>query len=138
MKKLFLFLFSLQIVMSSYSQSQAIELKTYCFGNVEHNLMSRLSTHSKVELEKILRQNNVDTSSLYRIKYEEVFSKYTTKKYLSSHSYKYINWQKYNNSIKSEEYIGINGFSVCNPNKLLLLYSTNNNGVESLKFYILN
>ena len=57
MKKLFLFLFSLLIGVSLYSQSQAIELKTYCFGNVEHNLMSKLSTHSKLELEKILQEN---------------------------------------------------------------------------------
>jgi hypothetical protein len=138
MKKLFLFLFFLQIGMSLHSQSRAIELKIYCFGNIEHNLISKLSAQSKLELEKILQENNVDTSSLYRIKYEEVFSKYTTEKYLSSHSYKYINWRKQNNSIKIEEYIGLNGFSVGNPNKLLMLYLTNNNGVESLKFYILN
>ena len=138
MKKLLLFFFLLQIVTVSYSQSYAVQLKTYCFGNVEHNLVSKLSTESKLELEKILQKNNVDTSSLYRIKYEEIFSKYTTEKYLLSHSYKYINWQKHNNFIKSDEYVGLNGYNTEKPNKLILLYSTNDNGVESLQIYILN
>ena len=72
------------------------------------------------------------------MKYEEVFSKYTTEKYLSSHTYKYINWQKYNGIIKSDEYVGFNGYNVEKPNKLIVLYSTNDNNIERLQIYILN
>jgi len=138
MKKLFLFLVLLQMGVVSYSQLRAIELKTYCFGNTEHNFITKLSPQSKLELEKVLQKNNVDTSSLYKVKYEEIFSKYTSEKYLSSHTYKYINWQKYNGTIKSDEYVGFNGFNTEKPNKLIVLYSTNDNNIEGLQIYILN
>jgi hypothetical protein len=122
----------------SYSQLRAVELKTYCFGDTEHNFTSKLSPQSKLELEKVLQKNNIDTVSIYRVKYNEVFSKYTTEKYLSSHTYKYINWEKYNGPTKSYEYVGFNGFNVEKPNKLIVLYSTNDSGIESLQIYILN
>jgi hypothetical protein len=138
MKRLFLFLVFLQIGVCSYSQLRAIELKTYCFGNTEHNLITKLSPQSKLELEKVLQKNNIEKTFLYNVKYEEVFSKYTTEKYLSSHTYKYINWQIYNGIIKSDEYIGFNGYNVGKPNKLIVLYSTNDNNIERLQIYILN
>jgi hypothetical protein len=138
MKKISLLLFFSHIVIFSYSQPHPVELETYCFGNYEHNLIQKLTPHSRIELEKIFRNNNVDTSSFYRIKYDEVYSKYTTKDYLSNHGYAYINWSKFGGVSKLNEYKKMNGFKTEKPNKIIVLYSTNNKDIEDLSIYLLN
>jgi hypothetical protein len=138
MKKVFLFFFFLHMGIFSYSQFHSIELKTYCFGNYEHNLIQKLTPDSRIELEKILKKNNIDTISFYRIKYDEVYSKYTTKDYLSNNTYTYINWYNFGGISKLNEFKKINGFKNEKPNKIIILYSTNNKDIEDLSVYILN
>jgi hypothetical protein len=138
MKNIVLLSFFSQMVTFSYSQPQSIQLKTYCFGNYDHRLIQNLTPLSRAELEKVFIQNNIDTSSFYRIKYDEVFTKYTTKDYLSNHSYTYINWYKFGKMSKLNECKKVNGFKSENPNKILVLYSTNNKDIEDLSIYILN
>ena len=138
MRKLFLLLLFLQIGVVSYSQLNAIELKTYCFGNYEHNLIQNLTPQSRIELEKVLQNNNIDTSSFYKIRYDEIFSKYTTKEYLSNHTYTYINWSRFGDICKLNEYKNINKSNPEKPNKIIILYSTNNKDIEDLSIYILN
>lgn len=135
MKKLFIFLILLGLGPFSYSQSQSIELETYCFGNKEHNLISKLSPHSLNQLEKVLQKNNVDTSFFYRVRYDEVFSKYTTKDYLSKHTYSYFNWNKSDQDEKINEFQKIHN-DHRKQNKLIVLYSTNNKNIENLSIYV--
>ena len=136
MKKLLLFL--TLFVISLWSYSQSIPLKSYCFGNPEHYLLNQLSSESKLQLVKILQKNNVDTSSIYRIKYDDIFTTYASKNYLSNHSYSYINWSKLNGVSNIEEYVNMNGYNPQKPDKLIILYSTNHKNLEYLSIYILN
>ena len=135
MQKLLLILFCLGW---SYSYSQSIELKTYCFGNPKHNLINKLSPQSKVELEQIFKKNGIDTSSVYRIQYDDIFTTYATKKYLLNHSYTYINWSQINGVHNIREYVNMNGYSSQKQNKLIILYSTNEGNIESLSVYIMD
>lgn len=135
MRKFLLVLFCFGWVIS-YSQS--IELKTYCLGNPNHDLINKLSPTSRLELQKILVQNNVDTSTFYRVKYNEIFTLYTSKNYLSDHSYKYYNWSQINGNYKIREYSKLDGYFTNKPDKLIVLYSTNEGNIETLSVYILN
>jgi hypothetical protein len=136
MKKIYLFL--LLFVINLWSYSQSMPLKSYCFGNPKHNLLNQLSPESKIELEKILMKNNIDTSSVYRIQYDDIFTTYASKKYLSNHSYTYINWFKLDGVSNVREYVNMNGYNPQKPDKLIILYSTNHDNTEYLSVYILN
>lgn len=136
MKKIYLFL--LLSVISLLSYSQAVPLRSYCFGNPQHNLMNKLSPESKFELEKILNKNNIDTSSIYRVKYDDIFRTYASQSYLSNHSYTYFNWSKLDDKSGIREYINMNGYNPQKPDKLIILYSTNHKNTEYLSVYILN
>lgn len=136
MNKLRLFL--LLSVISPFSYAQSIPLKSYCFGNPKHNLLKQLSPQSKIELEKILNKNNIDTSSVYRIQYDDIFTNYASKKYLSTHSYTYVNWYKIDGVSNVREYVNMNGYNTQKPDKLIILYSTNHNNAEYLSVYIMN
>ena len=136
MKKVYLFL--LLFVISLWSYSQAIPLRSYCFGNPQHNLMNKLSPQSKIELEKILKKNNIDTASIYRVKYDDIFRTYASKNYLSNHSYTYINWFKLDGKSDIREYVNMNGYNPQKPDKLIILYSTNHDNAEYLSVYLLN
>ena len=136
MKKVYLFL--LFSVISLWSYSQTIPLRSYSFGNPQHNFMSKLSPDSKIELEKILKKNNIDTTSIYRVKYDDIFRIYASQNYLSNHSYTYINWFKLNGKSEISEYVYMNGYNPQKPDKLIILYSTNHDNTEYLSVYFLN
>jgi hypothetical protein len=100
--------------------------------------MSKLSPESKIELEKILKKNNIDTGSIYRVKYDDIFRTYASQKYLSDHSYTYINWFKLDGKSDIREYVNMNWYSPQKPDKLIILYSTNHDNAEYLSVYFLN
>lgn len=137
MKKL-IFILLLLSTNISYSQPNSIELKTYCFGNPEDNLISKLSKESRLELSNVLQDYKVDTTSFYRVKFNEIFTKYTDKQYLSVHTYRFFNWKKFDGKSEVKSYLSLNCYDTTKPNKIIILYSTNNSNIENLSVYVLN
>lgn len=131
--------FIILVVFFSYnlSFSQNVELKTYCFGNNSHDLVKKLSPESKLIFSNLLEKHEIDTSNLYRVNYDDVFNKYGMKSYLSVHSYKYINWSRFDSLTKIKEYHSSNNYPTFNPSKLIILYSTNNSNLEDLSIYLI-
>jgi hypothetical protein len=68
------------------------QMQTYCWGDKKDCLVSRLPPEAKNYLDKVLKDNNVDTLKWYRIKSDEAYFTYTTGSFLSANSYKVYNW----------------------------------------------
>lgn len=136
-KVLFCILISI-VCLKTYSQIQAVPMESYCFGNLEHNFMSKLSQESKSVFEQIIKRKNIDTCSLYRVTYHEIFTKYGLKSYLSKHTYTYIVWSKDERKTTINEKISLNSYNSQPPNKLIVIYTTNNKDIEDLSVYLVN
>jgi hypothetical protein len=136
MKSILTFLI-LFITSITYSQSSPIELKTYCLGNSSHDILNHLSHDATKELKNFIESNNIDTIYVQKVKYEEVFTKYTTKSYLNGNPYIYRLWEKKNNTVKIYESDKNKKLSESNLDKLIVLYSTDKNRIESLSMYLI-
>lgn len=139
MKKFIFILFISFLSLVGHSQIHGIPISgVYCFGNPEHKFISKLSPDSKIILSEIIFRKNIDTSKMYLVNYDEIFTKYASTSYLSSHEYTYIVWSKIDGKSSIKEFVSYNGYNTKPPDKLIILYNTNNQNIESLSFYILN
>lgn len=136
MKKVTLIIYFL--IFSLCVKSQVVGMDTYSFGDKEDNMISKLSDQSKSILFSFLKHNFVDTNIIYRVKYSEIFTTYTTKEYLSEHNHKFLFWTKINDTLNHVEHDKICNTRDMNLGKLIITYSTNNKGSEHLSIYILN
>lgn len=136
--KLILTLILTLLFFVSNSQSVGNRMKTYSFGDSNNNMISELSIQAKCFLSNVFSENHVDTLSFYRVKYDEVFTKYASKDYLSTHSYTFIRWSKTGHYTNSNKIQRLNGNTPMLSNKIIILYSTDHEGLEDLTIYIMN
>lgn len=136
MKKLILTTLTIFIWFFVVGQTTAIETRTFSFGDPQHNMIEKLTPIAKNTLFSFLQENNIDTTKIYRVKYEEVFTKYTTRNYLSKQKYTFIRWSKYGTNIiiKQKEVMDENYLP--EDKKIIILYTTNFNEIEDLLIYI--
>lgn len=113
------------------------KIRSFYIGDPTDSMFSRLSPPAKSFLDSFFNKNNIDTSSTYVIKYEDVFTKYTTLKYLSTHTYKYARWSRIGNSTNITE-AQSKDISNIKPNKLIVLYSTDFLDLEILVMYYMD
>lgn len=139
MKQITLFLIVLFFYFDGQSQIYGTPLKgAYCYGNPEHNFTSELSEQSKIVFNNFIESNKIDTTRIYRVNYDEIFSKFGTREYLSNHGYTYVSWYNYKGTVKIEEKVSYNGYNTSKPDKLIVLYTTNKSDIEHLSFYFTN
>lgn len=137
MKKLILTIITSFTWFFSIAQPIAIETKTFSFGDSQHNMVEKLTLDAKNTLTTLLHVNNIDTTKIYRVKYEEVFTKYTTRNYLSKQNYTFIRWSKYGSSIILKEKKIIKKDYLPEDKKIIILYTTDFNEIEDLLIYII-
>ena len=126
-------------VLFAFPQSIVGEkVTTYSFDDSTEKMVSKLSPEAKSFLEMFLLKNNIDTTNVYRVKYDEIFTKFTSPSYLSNHTYTYVRWSKTNDSYNIREVSKMNGHVPILPNKLIILYSTNFSEFEDLMIYFMN
>ena len=119
-----------------YSQTSAIKMELRYWNKPEQNFNQSLTNNGKILLDSILSVVQIDTSTCIMVNREDLIE-YTSKKFLTNHSYTYISYSIYNGTLNKTHYKNFNGYQVSGESKIILYQMSNGNTVDVVSLYII-
>ena len=116
------------------SQDIAIKMKLYYWNASAKHFDTTLTKNGKVLLDSVLSYSKIDTSKCIKVAVKDI-TEFTSKKFLSNHSYTYLSYSNYNGEIKNNYYQSYNGFHKKDNCKLILYHATDKNLIDVVTLY---
>ena len=136
MKKTIITLLLSLVSFWGFSQSTAIKMELRYWNKPEQNFNKTLTNNSKMLLDSVLSISKIDTSKCIKVDRKDLIE-YTSKKFLTNHSYTYISYSIYNGKLDKTFYQNFNGFQISNENKIILYQMTDGNMVDVVSLYVI-
>lgn len=118
------------------SQSTAIKMSLRYWNKTEQNFDKTLTSNCKMLLDSVLSISKIDTSKCIKVDRKDIIE-YTSKKFLTNHSYTYISYSIYNGKLDKIYYQNFNGYQINDKSKIILYQASDGNVIDNITLYVI-
>ena len=136
MKKAIITLLLSVVSFMGFSQSKAIKMELRYWNKPEQNFDKTLTNNGKMLLDSVLSISKIDTSKCIKVDRKDIIE-YTSRKFLTNHSYTYISYSIYNGKLDKTYYQNFNGFKINDKSKIILYQSSDGNMIDIVSLYVI-
>jgi hypothetical protein len=119
-----------------FSQSTAIKMELRYWNKPEQNFGKTLTGNGKILLDSVLSISKIDTSKCIKVDRKDIVE-YTSRKFLTNHSYTYISYSIYNGKLDKTYYQNFDGVKISDKSKIILYQSSDRNMVDVVSMYVI-
>ena len=136
MKKTIIMLLLSFVSFMGVSQSIPIKMELHYWNKSEQNFDKTLTSNGKILLDSVLSISKIDTSKCIKVDRKDIVE-YTSRKFLTNHSYTYITYSIFNGKLDKTYYQNFNGFKISDKSKIILYHSSDKNTVDVVSLYVI-
>jgi hypothetical protein len=136
MKKIIITLLLSFVGYMGVSQSTAIKMQLHYWNKPEQNFEKTLTSNGKILLDSLLAISEIDTSKCIKVDRKNILE-YTSKKFLTNHSYTYISYSIYNGVLDKTFYQNFNGYQTNDKSKIILYQMSDGNMIDVVSIYVI-
>lgn len=136
MKKTIITLLLSLVSFLGISQSTSIKMNLHYWNKPEQNFNKTLTTNGKKLLDSVLTISKIDTSKCIKVDGKDIIE-YTSKKFLTNHTYTYISYSIYNGKLDKTYYQNFNGYQINDKSKIILYQISDGKMIDNVTLYVI-